>query len=715
MATYTTEDLDNSSKFAEYNLYVRYINALHQKAPHIISYLDYNITDATDDDFYIPSSLTGQCKMIDIKITEYLCNVKLNCNPIKEKDTCKSSDLASNYLIGTEAYGVQCQPSCFNLSIKKNYSDSTETPSMPMLNWYKDNCRYVPSGVASYLEKPFYRSKTIYEYRVNNFPTGFPKVTPDDQLFRKYDSGYSYRSDSAYCSYFNRLYDSENDNCEMAPWEEFVDSVLGMNIINLANDSVNYLKSGGASIFDTPSHIPVPDIEPIYTLDGWKKDVNADFILPSEMNYNSQTNVTLKGRMYSSPIKLTVFSSANEQQTKHDARRFLERKIKLENKHLAPQQRRRQKPKFRPSNFIGPMLKQIRKVVPDESALYQLEKNLNLIDSVAETYDSDNSNFFNDLMDAIKEGGDILIKTIKSILEAILTDPETQKQLGIGIAFDKALSWVKTLSTKLLTRLSESLITLLAKEGVDMGINVLEKSIFSTFMSICVSFAAKIASKLAIMLLNALISTVDVIGWILEVGMMLNLVAALWDPFGMNKMFPAGYADEVMRQGEQAYKVQAGINELNYTFTSLVGSLLTDDEILAIQMQSLIDRAIYLDALEVNSEGSRIDKGDTIDYSHAINSNTENQTLAKSIVPIYKFDYDSYSLYNESFLTRVETNQKLALISTFAFFVPIILLGLGFKLLAMIVLVILVLIICWFKYGIYSQSDDFILTLSNFI
>lgn len=728
MASYTTEDLNNSSKFAEYNLNVKYITALYKKAPYIASYLAYTIRDATDEDFYVPSTLQGKCKILDVKLTEYLCNIKLTCNPAKERETCKPTDSASNYLIGTDSYGIQCQPSCFNLAKPQTYNDTTDSPTMPMLNWFKDNCRYVPSGVVSYLEKPFYRSKTIYEYRVNNLPTGFRRVPPDDQLFRKYDSGYSFKADDAYCSYFDREYDEENDNCKMTSWEEFVDAVLGMNVVSLAKDSINYLKSGGATIFDMPATTPLPPLDNIYTLNGWKTDINKDFVIPSELNYNEQTNVTLKGRCYSLPIMLKDPVRNSTAKTKHDIRRENESRIKRENKHQQSKPYRPLSSKspsdIKPSTFLRPLLKNVTSVVAENTnthAIYQLNRNLDLVDSLYSTVPipdklgESSEDFFQDLLNSIKLGGETIGNLVKDMLQAILTDPEMQKSLGIGIAFDKALSWVKTLSTKLLTSISETLIDLLAKEGLQVGAKVLEKSLFSTFVSICVKFAAKIASKLAIMLLNALLSAVDVIGWILEIGMLLNLILTFWDPFGLNKMFPAGYADEVMRQGEQGYKVDAGIHELNYTFQSLINTVMTSDEIMELQLESLIDRAIYLDALEVNSEGSRIDKGDTVDYSNAINSNTENQTLSESIVPIYKFDMTSYNAYNETFLTRIQTNQKLVNLSIILLGIPIVVLGFGFTLVSIVVLVLVALLLCWVKYGVYSQSDSFLLTLSNLV
>lgn len=282
---YSPADIRAGMKFAQTNTNIRYLQAINNIAPHIVSHLRYEINDATHDDYYIPLSMKHACKTMKIEITEKVCDM-ISCNKSKEKDLCKPEDEASYYYVGDDKYDLQCQPACFNLKPTTQYtSDGKITPQTPMLNYNQGQCRYMPEPIISYLEKTFYRSQNIYEKRVNDMPTGFSRTTSDNQ----FGCGFDYKFNKSYCSYYDLDF-LKNGGCGES-WLGFLgDSIIGMHFIN-AVKSVPRLIFNKNKPFDLPENIiQLPtSIPKNKTVEGWKQDINKNFILPDLIDTTPRT------------------------------------------------------------------------------------------------------------------------------------------------------------------------------------------------------------------------------------------------------------------------------------------------------------------------------------------------------------------------------------------------------------------------------------------
>lgn len=282
---YTPVDIRAAMKFAQANTNIRYLNALNNVAPHIVSHLKYEFIDATHEDYYIPLSIKHACKILKIEISEKVCEM-LSCNKSKENDLCKPEDVASYYHVGDDKYDLQCQPACFHLKPTTQYTtDGKITPQTPMLSYHDGHCRYVPEPIISYLEKTFYRSKNIYEKRVNDMPTGFSRIVSENQ----FGCGFDYKFNKSYCGYYD-LDLLNNGGCGES-WLGFVgDSLIGMHFIN-AVKSVPRLIFNNNKPFDLPKDtIKLPTSIPINkTIEGWKRDINKDFVIPELIDTTPHT------------------------------------------------------------------------------------------------------------------------------------------------------------------------------------------------------------------------------------------------------------------------------------------------------------------------------------------------------------------------------------------------------------------------------------------
>lgn len=273
--SYTDIDNDNADKFADVNQKIRLLQLLQKKAPHLTSHLQLEFRDATDEDYHRPASLKEKCKVLNITIDQNLCDL-LSCNITKEKDLCKSNDIASYYYLGDDQLGIQCQPACFNTKSKQTYDEhGNQIPNAHLLNYFQNECRYVPEQMATYLEKPFYRSDVHYERRINDMPTGYSRFESNNII----GSGYDYKINATYCKYFDLEYIDEE--CEENWWELGIDYTFGYRFLNTIRSTTRVVFNHGIE-FKEPENLPIkPTTLPtLLTLDGWKNNINKDFVIP---------------------------------------------------------------------------------------------------------------------------------------------------------------------------------------------------------------------------------------------------------------------------------------------------------------------------------------------------------------------------------------------------------------------------------------------------
>lgn len=611
MTTYTAVDIENASKFADYNVTVRLLERMYKKSPHLTSWLNVTVRDATDTDFYVPATLQHVARVISVQLTETACKM-LSCNPMKEKTNCQPNEVASYYRVGDDGFDVQCQPACFHTAVKQSYDkDGSRASDTPMLNWNDGKCHIVNGPIVAWLEKPFYRSETKYELRVNDMPTGFSRIADSSN---PYGSGITYRTNDAYCQYYDRVREA-NGSCEMSLWEQIVDPLLGMSLVNAVRSSVRMMSNGNKP-FDEPTNLPdfPKELPPMYTYNGWKANVNPDFKLPSTIDptpVHPDRNARRRRRRDTSPTT-----------TQADERRRIETET------------------FRdPENVSGMMQGFIY------AGRHPSEESTRVIEP---TPPEDPK---------LPKWRETLKKVFTGILHVLTTD-EFWNQVVIDTVVSNVLDRMKGLCAKLVEKLS----ALLTKDAVKtlgaMGIRVLSTAIESTAIRVVVGAALRIGARLAIVLAKLVGAAASVIGWVLLIGALVDLMFGIWDPYGYKNLFPPEYPRTIMSNAEMSLRQSMASGTATYEFMNLVNLTLTEDEVMEIQLQSLLDRVIYLDSLVVNSEGSRLDKGQEIDLNAAPESEFESAKTA-TIAERARFTVGTFLEDTRRFDTRVRMNRFL--------------------------------------------------------
>lgn len=662
MASYTEDDMAAANMFAESNTKIRMLRKMYEKSPHLVSWVKYTIRPATANDYYIPSTLVDAAKVVTVEMTEELCKL-LSCTPVREKDPCPVNGVASYYYVGDDAYDVQCQPSCFHTATKITYNDDgSRAADVPQLNWHAGKCRIVNSSMVSYLEKTFYRSDTKYEIRVNDMPTGFSRIKVDDN---PYGSGISYRTNSAYCGYYDRHLEADG-SCEMSKLEFLLDAVIGQTLINSVKSGVRMLINNNIP-FALPSNLPkLPDkLDPIHTLDGWRKNINTSFVLPDLIDTKPKAATAETFTASMKRKKRSLDSSNTDEEYDHEI--------------LHPDKETNDMIHFRRraellgdgsdlSNFMRvsmgmDVVKTLDKVVglndngdivgPMEKPKISKKSNNNDKANAANDDDDDDNN--NNPDEIPKDWTEKMKDMFVSLLK-MLTEKDFYIQAGIDYITGKALDGLKALCKKVIEKLSRFLAKGLFDVTGSIGIKVLTSSIKSVTLRIVTTLVLRIGAKVAIAIAKLLAAVASVVGWILIGTMLLDLMFSFWDPFGYNNLFPPEMPKIVMENGELALRQAMASATADYEFDNLAAIILSEDELLEIQLESLIDRITYLDALVVNSEGSRIDKGNEIDVN-AGNQNAMDAAQTQGMAQKVHWNTQEYENYNRKFMARVDTNK----------------------------------------------------------
>lgn len=564
---FTDADLRACDKFADANTKIRTIRLLYQTAPHLASKLKYTVRDALAQDYYIPDTLRHACKVVVVSLSENLCEA-LSCNPTTETGVCRADTPASYYYVGDDGFDVQCQPACFNTTVRRTYSvDGGRAPDTPMLNYHSGKCRIVPATIVSYLEKTYFRSDTVYEYRKNDMPTGFSRKSAADN---PYGCGLDYRTNRAYCKYFDRTL-QEDGSCGLEWWEKGLDAVVGMQLVNTIRSNVRVLNNGRAP-FAAPDGLPdLPAaLKPRHTVDGWKRNVDPSFVLPELVDTRPAGG------------------------------------------DISPTPRQRVK----------------RDLASDGTVSGEGRE------------------------EWVARMRDVML----GLLEQAFTDPSFWVQTGVGVASQAALDTLRSLCKRIVEALSLSLVKRVPQTVTAVGANVLKTGLKSACRTLVTGAVARVASNTAIAVAKVTAAAASVVGWLTMAANLLDVLFTFWDPYGYNSMFPPSLPHDLMVNGERALRIAAGSATLDYEFDNLAALLLSEEELLSVHVESLRDRIVYLDALTVNSEGARIDKGPTIDFGGERASLIE-EAHAQTMVERVRFDPKAYAEYNVDFLARVRINE----------------------------------------------------------
>lgn len=651
---YTELDILNSSKYAEYNSRIRMLQKMQKRAPHLTSWLNVRARDATKDDYYVPVALRASCKVLEIEMTKDLCDL-LSCTPVRERDVCRPNEPATYYYVGDNGYDVQCQPACFNTAVKATYNkDGGRGADTPQLNWHSGKCRIVNSSTVSWLEKTYYRSSTHYELRLNDMPTGFSRV-PDTS--NPYGCGYTYKSNPTYCRYYDRTMEA-NGECTMTTWEYVLDSVIGMSLINTVKSALRMV-SNNKMPFELPRNLPkLPDkLADLHTVEGWRENINKNFVIPPLIESKPQIPTTMH----------------QQQRTKRDT-------TSSSSIDLARQQAEMRS--FTMPNQLSAFLRRRSGVITYPS-----------FSSSGKTY-QDEEEEKREEEEAKKNWLEKMRDILVTLLEGFVTDDNFWIQMGIDMAISKAVEKLKSIAVKVFEKVAASLGKSALRLSGSLGTRVLAAGFKSLFIRSVGVLVLRVGAQLAIMLAKLLTAVSSVVGWLLVGVMIFDIGFALWDPFGYKHLFPANMPSDLMYNGETSLRQLFKSSEANYEFDQLANLLLTQDEVLEIQVESLVDRLIYLDALVVNSEGTRIEKGPLIDPSKGTGAQLiEAETQANT--ERVRFDAQTYAAYNRRFNLRIELTNRANILAYITIGVSLILLFVArLTILAIIAFIVGLVILC---------------------
>lgn len=408
--------------------------------------------------------------------------------------------------------------------------------------------------------------------------------------------GFTYKTNPSYCGYYDRTYKSDG-SCGLEIWETILDAVIGMNVINTLKSSIRMLVNGNQP-FAAPSNLPkLPDSVPKeYTLPGWRDSVNPNFKLPELLDTSPRAPTRRRKR--------DLNDNDDDDFDPSTLSDFMRRRMGLQR------------------------TVRVRETNPDDPA------------------------------NRDKTWLDKTLEILTSLLE-MMTTADFWTSAAIDVTASFILERLKKTAANVATKLTAFLAKGGLKLGGRVGLKVLGTGIRGIFVRAVATTVVRIASKAAIMLSKILVAASSVIGWILVVTMFLDILFQFWDPYGYNNMFPPELPNDIMQGGELALRQALASVSADYTFDNLCGTLLSEDEMLTVQIESLIDRVTYLDSLVVNSEGTRLDKGDEVDADAEFTENRVTTAGNQIAAARVRFDVERFNEYNHRFDNRVILNKHL--------------------------------------------------------
>lgn len=577
--SFTSEDTRNATAYANQKLRVLMMQHLHEKYPHIASHFTYRFRPAdTEKDYYVPPNLRKKCYMFDVIMNENVCDL-ISCNASKFDGPCNRYDTPTYYNVGDKGdYDLYCQPACYNLLNKATFDEEgKETTQSFRTKWSKErnSCLIMPMSL-EWLEKPFYRSAEHFKPRLNDLPIGF-NVGPYNP---NTSSGLTYEYNKSYCDAYFKTWDAPNKTCYVDWLDTVVNAVVGESIVNLVKAGITVIENQGKSSIPQPDLPALPTVPDVFVRESWLSNIDDSFEMPN-VDYIFD-DLTYTPLIYNDPHN-ELFKSYDEDQA---FRNLIKRNIQTKKNKISREERDK--------------LNESEK----DSRLRSIANSIKNIES--------NSSSMKDAGQVAEEIWEKIKEFIMSVLEG-MTTPEFWRDMGIAAVADGILSQIKTIFRQLAGKIIPKLITQIANGFERMFINVLGKTISAVLANAVAKMALKIASSILVALAKIMAAVASVVGIILAIVQIFDLILMFWDPLGFNNMFDQAILEEVMGQSEYGLRNQLKTNNVSLTYDVLCSMMIEQEDLLTLSLQILPYIYEYLDSLEINSEGSRIDKGDEVD------------------------------------------------------------------------------------------------------
>lgn len=278
------------------------------------------------------------------------------------------------------------------------------------------------------------------------------------------------------------------------------------------------------------------------------------------------------------------------------------------------------------------------------------------------------------------------------LLKTICTDPEFYMQVSFDIMVDKIMH----LLSKQMLRLSE----VFAKMATDQIIKASMRSITTHAAAVSMQLAMQkyivgyvFSSAAMAMRTGALV--LGYVGVGLLVLSIVSIVLTFADPYNMQAMEPGYLPKRLYMDAEKSLRESLKSSKTDFTFEQMRAIILTQGENASICVQLFSDMYLYLNSLDVNSDGNRIEKGEKIpveDYD--VNSDTWDKVRNSSVAELFKFNPGRFLQFHDRFLCRSQIVYWLTSYSA----IPIVLSGLsltsGLYLLCAVFLIVTLIMLC---------------------
>lgn len=653
--SFTSKDVFDSMQYAINRTRLTTIKYLHEKYPHIGSHLLYTVRRADyNQDYYFPSTFAHRAIVTEIQIGKILCE-KISCTFSKPNGACSETSPTQYYRVGDrDKFEKACQPACFHLTRQKTFNeDGLEVPQMSRTIFHNNNCVFVPTA-SIWSELPLFRSTEIYETRVNDLPVGFSDK-PNPLTF----SGIAYEYNKPYCDSFFDSYDPVNRICYTTWWEKIINAVIGENIMKMTKAGITALQNNGNTV-PNPNLPEPPPMETEFLLDGWLNDINENFIIPDpDMDAPSPTeNFNEKIPYVQSPLekikkklhnkykhKLTDIDNDLRRQMENGVGEFLDKKTK-KSKKIISLKPKNLKWKNKQLLFINGLIDED----DDNNNDNKDDEKMNIEKTEADDNDDDEEEEEINDDDETNHLGQQILDILTTILQDLLTDPMFVGMIAIDIVLDRILHAIKNQAKSVIERLIPRISSILTSLSRPIGSKLLGVALKSTISKVICQMVIKIAGQLMIALARIIILASSIIGILLIIVTLFDIILSFWDPLGFNNKYPPEYLSEIMFQSDFALRQQFQMTIPRIEFEALTTIILTQDEIIQINIESFTWILEYLDVLEINSEGARIDKGELVEFD--VLPEVIDDDLNENLAQLRIYTPEEFRSFEEKHLNR---------------------------------------------------------------
>ncbi|ACF05318.1 P74 [Adoxophyes orana nucleopolyhedrovirus] len=273
MATLTTEDLTNASKYAVHMHRLSYISRWRRRFPNI--FIDYEIRPANNSDYYVPPKLVERAIAVSLKFSRSGCE-NMSCYPFHETGPINYAT-PFGYTQTSEVSVAYAQPACYNLDRSlATRENSEEVVQAPELRYTQnEQCILVDTFSKMYMNSPYLRTDDHLIKGVDDVPA-FNVVPSDDPLFPEMFKG---TFNEAYCRRFGRSL--QNGGCSLQWWESLIGFVLGDTILitfklmtnNIFSELRNFDYKHPSTLLPTK---PIVDSENVLKIWQERRDLHSD-------------------------------------------------------------------------------------------------------------------------------------------------------------------------------------------------------------------------------------------------------------------------------------------------------------------------------------------------------------------------------------------------------------------------------------------------------